>query len=112
MAKKVIAYQNNSMSECIKKFEAYAAPRHITLVPASYGFYEVRRGDNKKVLGAVKAIKEDGTTGWVINWADRQRKFVADSDKNVVVGKPVTTEACLKARKRKKAAPVTVEEDE
>ncbi len=114
MAKKNVAYQNSSMGVCIEKFEAYAAPRHITLVPATYGFYEVRRGDNKKILGAVKAVKEDGTTGWVLNWADRQRKFIADSDKRVVVGKPVTTEACLKAkvRKRKKPAVVAEEDDE
>ena len=112
MAKKVAeTRQNKSMSVCIEKFVAYAAPRHITLIPETYGFYEVRRGDTKKILGAVKATKEDGTTGWVINWADRQRKFIADTDKNVIVGKKVSAEACHKARKHKKAAPVLVEDE-
>lgn len=113
MAKKEIAaHQNNSMSVCIEKFEAYAAPRHITLVSATYGFYEVRKGNSKKILGAVKGIKEDGTTGWVINWADKQRKFIADTDNSVIVGKQVSATACHKARQRKKALEPVAEVDE
>lgn len=109
MAKKSVN-QSISMGICIEKFEAYARPRHISLLPETYGFYEVRRGDNKKILGAVKARKDDGTEGWVINWADRQRKFIANSDKGVIVGKPVSSEVCLKARKHKKSAPAEIDE--
>lgn len=98
------------MSVCLEKFAAYATPRHITLIPESYGFYEVRRGNTKKILGAVKAIKEDGCDGWIINWADKKRKFVANSDNNVVVGRQVSAAVCHKAHKAKK--PVLVVSDD
>lgn len=102
MAKKVVTYQKEPMSVCLEKFVAYAAPRDIQLDEASYGFYEIRRKDIKRVLGAVKAIKADGTTGWVINWADKRRRFIPDSDLSVVVGKKVSQKECAKAHKPKK----------
>lgn len=103
---------NAAMVAGFEKFQLYAEPRQIKVLPKTYGFYEVRKGDTKKILGAVKAILKDGTRGWVINWADRQRKFVAESDTSVIVGKQVSTKTCLDTRKRKKKAvmPVTVED--
>lgn len=103
------------MNVCVEKFEMYASKRGIVLNPDTYGFYEVRRGDTKRLLGAVKAVKADGTTGWVINFADRQRKFIADTDHRVVVSKKkYTPEECAKYRKAKpkKPTPCDVEEDE
>lgn len=111
MVKKV-TYQQDAMTACLEKFAAYAAPRHITLITDTYGFYEVRRSNTKKVLGAVRATKEDGTTGWVINWANKQRKFISDDDKSVVVGRKVSSEECLKAHKPHKPAPVVTDEEE
>ncbi len=112
MTKKV-AYQKETMSVCLEKFTAYADPRHITLFPETYGFYEVRRNNTKKVLGAVKAVKEDGTIGWVINWADKKRKFIAASDSTVVVGRQVSATECHKAHKPKRpAAPAVDDEDD
>lgn len=90
------------MQACLEKFVAYASPRNITLVPETYGFYEVRHGNVKRVLGAVKAENEDGVTGWVVNWADKKRKFVADSDNSVIVGRKVSANECQKAHKAKK----------
>lgn len=88
MAKKVAeARQNASMDVCVEKFVAYATRREITLDTKTYGFYEVCRNGTRKMLGAVRAVDKNGVTGWVINWADRQRKFIADSDKTVVVCK-------------------------
>lgn len=102
---------SNPMSVCLEKFYRYADAREIKIFPETYGFYEVRKGDNKKVLGAVKAVTKDGATGWVINWADKQRKFAADGDKSIVVGKAVSKKDCFKARKRqKKSAPQPVED--
>ena len=108
--KKNVAYQKDSMSVCFEKFVAYATPRDIQLDASSYGFYEVRRKDTKRVLGAVKAVKADGTEGWVINWADKQRKFVANSDTTVTVGKKVSPQECLKER-RKKPVPAAADEE-
>lgn len=105
MTKKIAEAQNSSMSVCVEKFENYASKRGIALDTATYGFYEVRKGNTKKLLGAVKATKNDGTTGWVINFADRQRKFVADSDNSVIIGKKkYSPEECLRYRKGKKPA--------
>lgn len=104
MAKKIAdVHQNVSMNVCVEKFHAYAEPRKIILKPATYGFYEVRSGNTKRILGAVKAVKADGTTGWVINFADKERKFIADTDHNVVVGKKkYTPEECAKYRRDKR----------
>ncbi len=110
MVKKV-DYQQEAMTACLEKFAAYAAPRHITLIVDTYGFYEVRRANTKKVLGAVKAVKEDGTTGWIVNWANKQRKFIADDDTSVVIGRKVSAETCLKAHKVKKTPPVIPDSD-
>lgn len=100
--KKAGVSQNASMSVCVEKFELYATKRGITLDISTYGFYEVRRGEKKRILGAVKATKADGETGWVVNFADRQRKFVADSDNNIVIGKKKFTPVeCAKYRKGK-----------
>ncbi|MBO5038904.1 MAG: hypothetical protein J6C85_05565 [Alphaproteobacteria bacterium] len=112
MAKKSIDAVNNNaaMSAGFEKFQLYAEPRQIRLKPKTYGFYEVRKGETKKTLGAVKAVLKDGTKGWVINWADRQRKFVAESDTGVIVGKQVSSSTCLNARKRKKPALLPVED--
>ncbi|MBP3686825.1 MAG: hypothetical protein J6J35_00495 [Alphaproteobacteria bacterium] len=102
---------SDPMSVCLEKFYRYADAREIKIFPQTYGFYEVRKGDNKKILGAVKAVTKDGATGWVINWADKQRKFAADGDKSIVVGKAVSKKDCFKARKRqKKSAPQPVED--
>lgn len=114
MAKKNFDEVNNNvaMSTGFEKFLHYAEPRQITLNPKTYGFYEVRKGDNKKTLGAVKATLKDGTEGWVINWADRQRKFVAEHNPNVIVGKQVSTKECLKTRhpKNNKSASLPTED--
>ena len=92
------------LTEGLKKFKLYASCRGIYLKEKTYGFYEVRKGNKKSVLGAVQAVSKEGENGWVINWADRQRKFISESDKSVVVGKKVSANECLKAHTRKKAA--------
>lgn len=106
MAKKsVVASNSAAMSECIEKFIAYAAPRHIELIPATYGFYEVRKGNTRRLLGAVRAENADGVTGWIVNFADRERKFIADNDNKVFVGKrKYTPDECQRYRKSKKPA--------
>ncbi|MCM1323915.1 MAG: hypothetical protein NC218_07125 [Acetobacter sp.] len=112
MAKNIAITANSSMSVCIKKFQNYATPRGITLLPETYGFYEVRKGNSKSIRGAVKAIKADGTSGWVINWADKERKFFADADKSVAVSKKKhSLEESVRLRQAKKPAAVEVEED-
>jgi len=105
MAKKVAkTHQNSSMSVCVEKFVAYATRRGITLDTATYGFYMVSRNGTKKLLGAVRAVDKNGVPGWVINWADKQRKFIADSDKTVAVGKKKYTPVeCSKYRHPKPA---------
>lgn len=107
-------YQPDAMAACLEKFTAYAAPRQLTLVPETYGFYEVRRGKTKKVLGAVRATKEDGTEGWIINWANRQRRFVADGDDNVIVGRKVSATECQKSHKQHRvpAVPTVFDDDD
>ncbi len=72
----------------------------------------VSRNGTKKLLGAVRAVDKNGVTGWVINWADRQRKFVADSDKTVAVGKKKYTPVeCSKYRHPKPVVPTVNDED-
>lgn len=103
MAKKFVENrQKDSMVVCFEKFSAYAAPRGIILYPETYAFYEVRKGNTKRVLGAVKAINARGEEGWVVNWADKRRHFVASSDKRVVIGKKVSSAECRKERQLKK----------
>lgn len=98
------AHQNASMDICVEKFETYAVSRNITLNPSTYGFYEVSKGNTRRLLGAVRAKDANDVTGWVINFADKERKFIADNDNAVHVGKKkYTPEECAKYRQPKPA---------
>ena len=69
----------------IEKFRFYAEPRGIFLNEASYGLYRVvshsgKTSQREAVRAAVKDEEGQTILGWVINLANRQRKFVADGD--------------------------------
>ena len=70
----------------IEKFRLYAVPRDIILEEASYGLYKVvSHCGGISIREAVRAtLKTENnmiTFGWVINMANKQRKFVADDRK-------------------------------
>ena len=70
----------------IEKFRRYAEPRGIFLNEASYGLYKVvsHSGKTSQREAVRAAVKDEETSetilGWVINLANRQRKFVADGE--------------------------------
>lgn len=85
-----MAKKNNSISmqeantAGIEKFRKYAEPRNIYMKEATYGVRSVIHGNKKTQLEAVDAVC-NGETGWIVNLANRQRKFVTAKDGYKVV---------------------------
>lgn len=63
----------------LEKFRKYAGPRNIYMKESTYGIRSVIRGDKKTQLEAVDAVC-NGESGWIVNLANRQRKFVSAKD--------------------------------
>ena len=63
----------------LEKFRKYAEPRKIYMKESTYGIRTVIRGDKKTQLEAVDAVS-NGESGWIVNLANRQRKFVSAKD--------------------------------
>ena len=63
----------------IEKFRKYATPRNIYMKETTYGIRTVIHGNKKTQLEAVDAVC-NGVEGWVVNLANRQRKFVSAKD--------------------------------
>lgn len=69
----------------IEKFRHYAVPRSIELQEESYGMHKVIHNGKSSCLEAVRATDKDGNPGWVINMANRRRRFIADAQGYVVI---------------------------
>lgn len=67
-------------SNGLDKIMLYAKPRMICVDENSIGLYRVKKGSKISVHEAVRATDKDGVKGWVINMADRQRKFYSDEE--------------------------------
>lgn len=76
-----MAKKNNTVSmeaanqAGLEKFRKYAEPRKITLDETTYGIRSVIHNNKKTQLEAIDAVC-NGEAGWVVNLANRQRKFV------------------------------------
>lgn len=67
-------------SNGLDKIMLYAKPRMICVDMDSIGLYRVKKGSKISVHEAVRAIDKDGVRGWIINMANRQRKFYSDEE--------------------------------
>ena len=70
----------------LEKFQHYSSRRGISLQEETYGLYKVvSHSGGVSIREAVRATLVDEShnliTGWVINMASRQRKFIADDRK-------------------------------
>lgn len=63
----------------LEKFRRYAEPRKIDLNESTYAVRSVIHGNKKTQLEAIDAVS-NGENGWVVNLANRQRKFVSAKD--------------------------------
>lgn len=62
-------------SNGLDKIMLYAEPRGIYVKMRTLGLYKVVKGNKTSVHEAVRATDKDGIRGWIINMANRQRKF-------------------------------------
>lgn len=67
----------------LEKIMHYAGPRGIYVKQGTLGLYKVVKGRKASIHEAVKAVDKDGVKGWIINMADRQRKFYAETEVQV-----------------------------
>ena len=67
----------------LEKMMHYAQPRGIYVRQSTLGLYKVVKGKKAAIHEAVKAVTKDGVKGWIINMADRQRKFYSESEVQV-----------------------------
>ena len=67
----------------LEKMMHYAKPRGIYVRQCTIGIYKVVKGRKTDIHEAVMAITKDGVKGWIINMADRQRKFYAETEVQV-----------------------------
>ncbi len=81
MAKKkdTIMSMENANTVGLEKFRNYAGPRNIYMKESTYGIRTVIHGKKKTQLEAVDAVN-NGEEGWIVNLANRQRKFVSPKD--------------------------------
>lgn len=70
----------------LEKFRRYAKPRLIDIDEATYGIRTVTHGKKTTQLEAVDAVCA-GVEGWIVNLANRQRKFVSVKDNYYVSSK-------------------------
>lgn len=70
-------------SNGLDKIMLYAKPRNIYVETNSIGLYKIIKGSKISVHEAVRAIDKDGVRGWIINMANRQRKFYSDEEVRV-----------------------------
>lgn len=70
-------------SNGLDKIMLYAKPRNIYVETSSIGLYRVKKGSKISVHEAVRATDKDGIRGWIINMANRQRKFYSDEEVQV-----------------------------
>ena len=70
-------------SNGLDKIMLYAKPRMICVDMDSIGLYRVKKGSKISVHEAVRATDKDGVKGWIINMANRQRKFYSDEEVQV-----------------------------
>ena len=86
MAKKINKInQGNAKQAGIQKFRRYSEPRNIYMKESTYGLRTVVHGSKKTQLEAVDAVDPSGQQGWVVNLANRQRKFVSQKDGYIVI---------------------------
>lgn len=86
MAKKInkISQENANLAG-IQKFRKYAEPRNIYMKESTYGLRTVIHGSKKTKLEAVDSVDASGQEGWIVNLANRQRKFVSQRDGYLVI---------------------------
>ncbi len=70
-------------SNGIEKIMLYAKPRMICVDMNTVGLYKIIKGNKTSVHEAVRATDKDGIRGWIINMANRQRKFYSDEEVQV-----------------------------
>lgn len=63
----------------IEKFRKYAEPRNIHMIERTYDVRVVVHGNKTTRQEAVDAVC-NGEAGWIVNLANRQRKFVSAKD--------------------------------
>ncbi|MBE6444368.1 MAG: hypothetical protein E7020_06880 [Alphaproteobacteria bacterium] len=85
--KKKGSHNAAAMLAGLPKFHIYSDPRGITIKEETYGIRKVINGNKVSQLEAVDAIDKDGNVGWVVNLANRQRKFVSEKDGYKVIPK-------------------------
>lgn len=67
----------------IEKFKLYTEPREIYMKENTYGIRKVVNNCKTTMREAVDAVKTiDGkpVSGWIVNFGNRQRKFVTEAD--------------------------------
>ena len=70
----------------IEKFKLYAEPRGIWMKFKTYGTdRKVIHNGKTSNREAIDAVAKDGTKGWIINLAGRQRKFMTPADGYLVI---------------------------
>ena len=70
-------------SNGLDKIMLYAKPRMICVDMNTVGLYKIIKGNKTSVHEAVRATDKDGVEGWIINMANRQRKFYSDEEVRV-----------------------------
>lgn len=63
----------------LEKFRRYAKPRKIELDEKTYSIRSVTHRNRTSRLEVINATC-NGKSGWVVNIANRQRKFVTEDD--------------------------------
>ena len=78
--------ENKKFIVGIAKFNDYADPRGYEIDESTYGTNrEVIHNGKSSHREAVNATAKDGTFGWIVNLANRQRKFVSKADGYLVI---------------------------
>ncbi len=86
MAKKIKKINQETANLAgLQKFRRYSEPRNIYMQESTYGLRTVIHGSKKTQLEAVDAVDPSGQQGWVVNLANRQRKFVSQKDGYIVI---------------------------
>lgn len=75
--------QKTGLVAGIEKFRHYAEPRGIYMKETTYALHKIihkGKTSRREAVEAVMTIDGKPVSGWIINLAGRQRKFVTEAD--------------------------------